>query len=49
MFKNSSENIISEDRSFSLVSEKINKSLDTIFKDKVKDNKSNRMMKYTTA
>ncbi len=47
LFKNSSENIISEDRSFSLVFEKISKSLGTIFKSKVKDNKSNRMMKYT--
>lgn len=47
LFKNGSENIVSEDKSFSKVFEKINKSLDTIFSNKVRDNKSNKIMEYT--
>lgn len=47
LFKNGSENIISEDPSFCKVFEKIDGSLNTIFKNKVKDSKSNKIMKYT--
>lgn len=48
LFKNGTENILSEDPSFCKVFEKIDSSLNTIFDSKVKDSKSNKIMKYTS-
>lgn len=47
LFRNGSENILSEDKMFGKVFGKLSKSLKTIFSKKIKDDKANKIMKYT--